>query len=53
MKGEVVKAWLSAWLIYTKKSIFIGPFYNNLQIDKFNGQFQNCNMEKFRQLYVA
>ena len=29
------------------------PFYNNLQIDKFNGQFQNCNMEKFRQLYVA
>ena len=29
------------------------PFYNNLQIEEFNGQFQNCNMEKFRQLYVA
>ena len=51
MKGEVVKAWLSAWLTYTKKINFIGGlkrkdiFNNSLQIRLSHPQqtFQLCN----------
>lgn len=51
MKGEVVKAWLSAWLTYKKKINFIGGlkrkdiFNNSLQIRLSHPlqTFQLCN----------